>query len=78
MLDIGLGLFEVSNISKLGAECMNPEYTCYVICLEVTHMLGDGRVGMHRRKYDVIDSVKSCSKIIWAFSMYFHVLEKLS
>ena len=30
LLDIGFGLFEVSNSSNLGAEGMNPKYMYYV------------------------------------------------
>jgi len=40
LFGIGFGLFEENNTSKLGAEGMSPDYTCYVICLEVRHMLG--------------------------------------
>ena len=54
MLDIGFGLFEVSNSSNLGVEGMNPEYMYFVNCWEVTHMLGDGRVGVHYKNCDII------------------------
>jgi len=37
---------------------MKPQTTCYVIGVEVTHMIGDGRVGMHHMNYDFIDFVE--------------------
>jgi len=52
LLGIGIGLLEVSNSSNLGAEGMNHKYTCYVFGFEVTHMLGDGRVGVHHVNCD--------------------------
>ncbi|MDX6843383.1 hypothetical protein, partial [Hafnia paralvei] len=47
LLGIGIGLFEVSNSSKLCAKGIKPRNTRYVIGIEVTHMLGDGCVGVH-------------------------------
>jgi len=58
LLGIGFGLFKVSNTSKLGSEGMKPRITCYVIGIKVTHMLEDGRVGVHRRNCDFFNVMK--------------------
>jgi len=50
---------------------MNPKI--YVLCVgvEVTYMLGDGRVGVHRVNSDSIDSVVLCGDLILFLSMKF-------
>ena len=54
LLDVGIDLFKISNSSMLSVEGMKPRNTCYVIGIEVTHMLGDGRVGVHLVKWDFV------------------------
>lgn len=71
LLGIGFGLLEVSNTSKLVVEGMNPKYKCYVFGVEVTHMLDDGRVGVHRVNYDSVVSVVLCSYLILSLCMIF-------
>jgi len=57
LLGDGIGLFKISNSSKLSTKGMKPQITCCVIGIEVTHMLGDGRVGMHPVNCDSIVSM---------------------
>jgi len=45
LLGIGIFLFESSNTSELGVEGIKPQIMCYVIGVEVMHMLGDGACG---------------------------------
>ena len=40
---------------------MKPRIMCRVFGFKVTHMLGDGRVGVHRRNYDLVNSMELCS-----------------
>jgi len=57
LFGVGIGLFEVSNSSNLSVEGIKPRNTCYVIGIEVTHMLGDGRVGVHHVNWDSVASM---------------------
>ena len=57
LLGVGIGFCEVSNSSNLSVEGMKPRNTCYVIGIEVTHMLGDGRVGVHHVNWDSVVSM---------------------
>jgi len=56
---------------------MNPRITCYVIGVEVTHMLGDGRVGVHHSNCDSVKSMELCSHITCYLPRISRVLKKL-
>lgn len=51
-LECWLVHFEVSNIHNLGFEGISPWDLWYLRCFEVKHVLGDGRVSVHRGIHD--------------------------
>ena len=49
---------KVSNSSKSESEGMKPRTMGYLIVLEVKHVLGDRRVGMHHGNCDLVHFVE--------------------
>jgi len=66
----GIGLFKISNSSKLSAEGMKPQIMCCMIDIEVTHMLGNGCVGVHPMNSDFIVSMALYNDPILLISLF--------